>query len=392
MRNKLVPTVMTVSSNCHRCSTPVAAGDRAWKVSAGKDGRGWLCLACARPFVAGRPGASAEVEAMRRMWTEPIIKPARTKPAPRFAMSTKAPDRPAPMSRRSVKGTAPHVRRWCRLMALSFATVFVTAPLTAAGAGGRVIAASIGFPAVAVFWVSVIALPVASVRAGSRSRRQTASASWPARPSMLADAAAPPRRAAVGAQPIRVTGAEDSWVKGVRGEQAVGDALNGTGLWVLHDRRLRAGSAANIDHLVVAADAVYVVDAKNLVGSLTTSGNQLYIGGRDRGKLLEGVRRQAEEVVAAMSRLGATAPVRPVLCLTGTARPVGIQPVSGVLLTTPESVVPMVTLPGLLDIDAQARIADLLAWAFPPAVRADMPEIKLYRRTDPEVGVLPPAM
>lgn len=391
MHNKLVPTVMTVSSVCHRCSTPVAAGDRAWQVTAGEDDRGWLCLACARPFVAGRPGASAEVEAMRRMRAEPIIQPARIKPALRIAYSTTAPGQPASMSRRSVKATAPNVRRWCRLMAFSFATVVVTAPLTAAGAGGRVLAALIGFPAVAVFWVSVIGLPVAAVRARWTSRRQPLPEPWPAHASTLEGAASTPRRVAEREQ-IRIVGAEDNWVKGVRGEQAVGAALSSTGLTVLHDRRLRAGSAANIDHLVVAADAVYVVDAKNLAGSLTTTGAQLHIGGRDRSKLLEGVCRQAEEVAAAMSRLEVSAPVRPVLCLTGAARPVGIQPVSGVLLTTPETMGPMVTLPGLLDFDARARIADLLAWAFPPAVQTAMPEISLHRRSDPEVAALPPAI
>ena len=167
---------------------------------------------------------------------------------------------------------------------------------------------------------------------------------------------------------MRVAGAEDNWVKGVRGEHAVGAALNGTGLPVLHDRRLREGSDANIDHLVVAADAVYVVDAKNLAGALTTTGDQLRIDGRDRAKLLDGVRRQADEVAAAVSRLGVTAPVRAVLCLTGTARPAGVQFAGGVLLTTPNTVAQVITLSGLLADDQRARIADLLAWAVPPAV------------------------
>ena len=74
---------------------------------------------------------------------------------------------------------------------------------------------------------------------------------------------------------MRIAGAEDNWVKGVRGEHAVGAALNGTGLPVLHDRRLREGSDANIDHLLVAADAVYVIDAKNLGGSLAAGSAQL---------------------------------------------------------------------------------------------------------------------
>jgi 2-keto-4-pentenoate hydratase len=137
---------------------------------------------------------------------------------------------------------------------------------------------------------------------------------------------------------------------------------------VPHDRRLREGPDANIEHLVVAADAVYVVDANNLAGSLTTAGDQLRIDGRDRAKLLAWVRRQADEVAAALSHLEVPAPVRAVLCLTGAARPAGVQFIDGVLLTTPDTVTQVVTLPGLLVDDQRARIADLLAWAFPPAV------------------------
>ncbi|MCZ2827154.1 nuclease-related domain-containing protein [Modestobacter sp. VKM Ac-2982] len=389
METRLAPTVMTAGSNCHRCSSPVATGDLAWQATAGQDNRGCLCLACARPLATGRPGASAELEAMRRMRTEPIVKPARPAP-PRIAVRTAAPGqaRTSPVALRPGRSTAPNVRRWRKRLALSFLTVFVTAPLTAAGPVGQVLAALIGFPAVALFWVSVIGLPVAVIRTRWSSRREPALDRQPARSSTLAAAAATPRPGASMGGQARVAGAEDNWVKGVRGEQAVGAALDSTGLSVLHDRRLRAGSAANIDHLIVAADAVYVVDAKNLAGSLTTTGDQLRVGGRDRGKLLDGVQRQAEEVAAALSRLGVTAPVRPVLCLTGAARPAGIQLASGVLLTTPETVAPMVTLPGLLDIDDRARIADLLAWAFPPAVERAMPVISLGA---PEVGVLPSA-
>lgn len=185
----------------------------------------------------------------------------------------------------------------------------------------------------------------------------------------------PTLRRTAAREPVRVTGAEDNWVKGVRGEQAVGAALIATGLPVLHDRRLRVGSAANIDHLVVAADAVYVVDAKNLAGSLSTTNGRLRIGGRDGGRLLAGVRRQAQEVTTALARLGVSAPVRPVLCLTGPARPSGVQLVEGVLLGTPESVRSVLELPGLLESTAQARIADLLAWAFPPAAEDRRPSL-----------------
>ena len=396
MSSRLTPTVLTVGSSCHRCATPIAADDRAWRVTTeGHDG-GWVCLACARPFVTGRPGSSAELEAMRRMRTEPIIQPAPVRHPPRTGSRPVAPGpaTPAaqrPAAQRLAATTALGPRRWRRLMALSILTVCASVPLAAAGPVGRVLAASIGYPAAVLFWASVIGLPVAAVRAGWRSRRQPAPAPRAVRPPMPADGALASRRAAGTSGHVRITGAEDNWVKGVRGEQAVGAALDATGLAVIHDRRLRAGSAANIDHLVVAADAIYVVDAKNLAGSLSAIGERLEVGGRDRGKLLHGVRHQAVEVAAAMARLGVTVPVRPVLCLTGAARPAGIPQVSGVLLTTPETVAQVITLPGLLHSEARAPIADLLAWAFPPAVPTAVPAVPMVRHDDQAVGALPTA-
>ena len=35
---------------------------------------------------------------------------------------------------------------------------------------------------------------------------------------------------------------------------------------VLHDRLIRAGSAANIDHVVVTPGGVFIIDAKNWYG------------------------------------------------------------------------------------------------------------------------------
>jgi hypothetical protein len=42
---------MTVPSACHRCRTPLAAGNRAWRMTAEEGNRGWLCLACGRAGV-----------------------------------------------------------------------------------------------------------------------------------------------------------------------------------------------------------------------------------------------------------------------------------------------------------------------------------------------------
>jgi hypothetical protein len=374
MYSGLAPVVMTFDADCHRCPTVLASGDRAWRVTAGEDERAWLCTTCARPLATSRPGLSAELEAMRRMLTEPVVQTARSKPAPSIPARAPLAAQTTAMPRRARRTVPPTVRRWRWLLVLSLVTVFATSALSAAGPVGRAVAIVIGLPAVAVFWVSVIGLPLASLRARWTSRRALAAEPWPARRSMSWDAAPIPRRTTA-REPVRVTGAEDNWVKGVRGEQAVGAALNATGLPVLHDRRLRVGSAANIDHLVVAADAVYVVDAKNLAEPLSTTNGRLRIGGRDGGKLLAGVRRQAEEVTMSLTRLGVSAPVRPVLCLTGSARPAGMQLVDGVLLGTPESIGSLLELPGLLEPTGQARIADLLAWAFPPAAEDRRPSL-----------------
>ena len=59
-----------------------------------------------------------------------------------------------------------------------------------------------------------------------------------------------------------------SWATGAVGEQTLGralDALSTAGVLVLHDRRL-PGSKANIDHIAVTANGVWVIDAKRYRG------------------------------------------------------------------------------------------------------------------------------
>lgn len=300
------------------------------------------------------------------MRTEPVLVEARPRAALSVVPAYPTPYVPGPAAGIPAGGQTPSgARRWGRLAGISLLVLLATSPLSAAGPVGQVMAALIGFPAVVLFGVSVVGAPVAAVRATWTSLRPEAFVPRSRYPSPVV---AGPRRPAHRGTHLRVTGAEDNWVKGARGEQAVGAALACTGLPVLHDRRLRQGSRANIDHVVVAADAVYVVDAKNITGSLVATGGTLRINGRDRDSLLQGVRLQARELEAALDRLGVAVPVRPMLCLTGSARPAGMQFVGGVLLTTPFSLASALTLPGPLAGDRRAAIADDLAWAFPPAV------------------------
>jgi hypothetical protein len=275
MYRALTPTALTAAAACHRCRTPLVVGAQAWRARVAEGDRSWLCLPCGRPFATGRPGRSAELEAMRRMRSEPLVEEARTLGGPR--------SRPAPRRRGDASPAVPlpaapgraGAQRWGRRLVLSLLLVFASSPLTAAGPGGKVLAVAIGGPAAVLFWVSAVGLLITGLRSRWTSPPQPPPSQWQARPPAVVTDASRPPHGPLGGGRVRIAGAEDNWVKGVRGEHAVGAALNGTGLPVLHDRRLREGSDANIDHLLVAADAVYVIDAKNLGGSLAAGSAQL---------------------------------------------------------------------------------------------------------------------
>lgn len=123
---------------------------------------------------------------------------------------------------------------------------------------------------------------------------------------------------------------EVAWRKGAEGEQAVGRALDALGphTRALHDRRI-AGSRANIDHILVAPTGVWTIDAKNYTGKIERRrrGQELWINGRDRSKLLEQARRQATVVrsTLAEAELGSI-PVAPALCFLGVEWPLLFTP------------------------------------------------------------------
>ena len=104
-----------------------------------------------------------------------------------------------------------------------------------------------------------------------------------------------------------------SWASGAKGEVLVGarlDKLASESIAVLHDRRV-PGTRANIDHVVVTAGGVFIVDPKRYVGKrpqLRVEGGflrprveKLIVGGRDQTKLVEGVLGQVARVSAALA-------------------------------------------------------------------------------------------
>ncbi len=99
-----------------------------------------------------------------------------------------------------------------------------------------------------------------------------------------------------------------SWVRGADGERIVGQALDklaATGrIEVLHDR-LIPESRSNIDHIVVSARRITVIDAKHYRGAIidTKTVNDdrvLTIDGKDASHLVDGVRGQRAKIQAAL--------------------------------------------------------------------------------------------
>lgn len=169
-----------------------------------------------------------------------------------------------------------------------------------------------------------------------------------------------------------------AWATGAVGEQRLGEMLLGIAsptVRVLHDRRIPR-TAANIDHLVVCSSGVFVVDAKRyrdarpelrVEGGLIRPRQELlFVGGRDRTKLVEGMHKQLGLVRAALAD-EPDVPVRGVLCFVDADWPLigGSFAVQGVSAMWPKKLKAMLAQPGPLDVN---RIADLqwqLHEAFP---------------------------
>jgi hypothetical protein len=136
-------------------------------------------------------------------------------------------------------------------------------------------------------------------------------------------------RIAAAMTPVPQVGPESqstaAWKIGAEGELRVAEVLAATsGIEVLHDR-LVPGSRANIDHIVVGPSGVFVIDAKKYkgaieirdVGTFFRADERLYVDGRDRSKLVDGVLGQLEVVRRALGAKFADVPIRGVLCFVG---------------------------------------------------------------------------
>ena len=115
-----------------------------------------------------------------------------------------------------------------------------------------------------------------------------------------------------------------AWQTGAVGEEEFGQALSAMAsdaIKVLHDRKVPR-SSANIDHIAVTSQTVWLLDTKRYKGRLETRGHglfsrrppDLYVGGRNQTKLVTGVHRQIEVVEGVLESFttsaGCEVPVR----------------------------------------------------------------------------------
>jgi len=172
---------------------------------------------------------------------------------------------------------------------------------------------------------------------------------------------------------------ETAWDTGAAGEEALATHLAKTcpRAIVLHDRRL-PGTRANIDHLAIAPAGVFVIDAKRYKGKIEIrkpffGQPALFIAGRKRAKLVEGLGRQRQAVLSALAPTIPEMPVHACFCfLNPEGRASGLPlfrtlTIDGLRLFTPRKLSKRLNTPGALTDESCRQVAELLAQAFPRA-------------------------
>ncbi len=169
-----------------------------------------------------------------------------------------------------------------------------------------------------------------------------------------------------------------AWAIGAGGEEKLAASFAGVeGLRTLHDRGER-GTRRNIDHIVVSAAGIFVVDAKHYRGRIETRNRgwffrtdlRLYVGGRDQSQLARHMAWQVEAVAAALNAAGVDPlpPITPVLCFVDGEWPLVRAPdeFEGVRLESERTILKLVSRSHDLDAAAIERLTAILGAALPP--------------------------
>jgi hypothetical protein len=174
---------------------------------------------------------------------------------------------------------------------------------------------------------------------------------------------------------------EVAWDTGAVGEEALATHLAKScpDVIVLHDRRIPR-SRANLDHLAVTPTGVYVIDAKRYRGKIEVrkpffGEPRLLIAGRDKTKLVEGLKRQREAVHAALTETVPAMPVHACFCFLNPDNQTGGSglPLLRTLriedfpLFYPRRLSKPLNTPGALSAESRREVAELLATSFPRA-------------------------
>jgi hypothetical protein len=170
---------------------------------------------------------------------------------------------------------------------------------------------------------------------------------------------------------------ETAFRRGEQGELAVASYLERrtrkVSTILLHDRRMPRGHG-NIDHLAVAPAGVFVIDAKRYRGKVGVGrgfqAEKLFVNGRDRTKVVDGLDRQVKVVRTALSDLGQDeVVVQGVLCFVrrNFAPGESKQTVRGHLLLRPRPLARRLRAEGPLAPDVIEAIARALAEVLPSA-------------------------
>ena len=175
---------------------------------------------------------------------------------------------------------------------------------------------------------------------------------------------------------------ETAWDTGAAGEEALAAHLAKTcpGVIVLHDRRM-PNSRANIDHLAVAPSGVFVIDAKRYKGKIEIrkpffGHPSLFIAGRNKAKLVEGLARQRKAVCSALAETIPEMPVHACFCFLnpeGQAGGSGLPlfktlSINGFQLFYPRKLSKRLNSSGALTEESCREVGELLAHTFPRAV------------------------
>jgi len=168
-----------------------------------------------------------------------------------------------------------------------------------------------------------------------------------------------------------------AWANGSRGERRLAldlKRLLGDRAVLLHRRKV-PGARGDVDHVVIAASGIWVIDAESDAGKVrgrdiggsSKTDYRLFVGGRDRTRLIQ---QLAYQVQAIKSTLGnSELPVRGALCFTDAkwglfARSLGV---GEVCITPPDALTRQMAAPGPLDKHDVLLVAIKLGETLAPA-------------------------